>query len=111
MVIALLLLANAVLYRLRFRTLLRPEARPGLRGRITKAGIVVYAIFIAALLVGSGVRELAPETDFGVLLHSWFGIAAYLIWCIFGATVLGTLLTLCGFPSHERNQTPGAQDA
>jgi hypothetical protein len=111
-VITLLLIANAVLYRLRFRTLLRPQARSDLRGgRITKAGIAVYAIFVGALLVGAGVRELAPETDFGGLLHTWVGIGSYLVWCIFGATALGTLLTVCGLPSHERVQTSSAQDA
>ena len=102
-VIVLLFIANGIAYRIRYRTFLRPDARFGLgrSTRVTKSGLAVYAILTAALTVGFGAPVVAPESSLGSLLADWPNFAAYIVWCLFGATALGVALTLCGYPSYH----------
>jgi len=102
-VILVLFGANAVTYRIRHGTFLKQEARSefGAKSRLAKAGITVYTALTIALLVGFGVREATPESAFGATLQDWFTFGAYVVWCFFGATMLGVALTLCGYPSYE----------
>jgi|SRR5688500_2529748 len=106
-VIVLLFVANGIAYRLRFGTFLRQEERGEFspRSRLTKAGVAVYTVFTAALVLGFGAREATPESPLGAMLQSWFTFAAYIVWCLFGATILGVALTLCGYPSYQKSNT------
>lgn len=111
-VIASILMANAVLLVFRFRSKSGSRVRSEIRsGRITKAGIAVYLIFTIALLVGTIARQMVPESSLGALLQTWYGVAAYAVWCIFGATVLGMLLAHSGFALHRTEQTARADNA
>ncbi len=106
-VILVLFIANGIAYRIRFGTFLRQEERAefSTKSRLTKAGVAVYTVLTAALVVGFGAREATPESALGAMLQSWFTFGAYIVWCLFGATMLGVALTLCGYPSYQKSNT------
>jgi len=94
--VALCLLgANALFYRRRYGTLLRPEARAQLkRGHLSGRQSIVQVLLVGALLVGFGTPYVAPSSAFALWLLQPYSRFVFFTWCFLGAVILNTVFSL-----------------
>ena len=94
-VVLCLHVANALFYRRRFGTFLRPQARAHLKnGRLSRRELFVGVLLVGALLVGFGTPYLDPSSSFALWLLQPYSQVVYFAWCFLSAVILNTLLAL-----------------
>jgi hypothetical protein len=85
-----LLVANAIFYRHRFGTFLRPEKRPDQRQPLPRAELWLSSLMVLGFLAGFASPVLAPASSFAQWLSQPYSQLAYYAWC-FLAPILASV--------------------
>jgi hypothetical protein len=96
-----LLVVNAIVYRRRHGTFLRPEKRRGQRQPLARSELWLSLFMVLGLLVGVAVPTLAPSSSFAVWLSQPYSHLAYFAWCILATIVASVALSVRSL-LHER---------
>lgn len=76
-----LLVANAVFYRHRFGTFLRPEERPGQSKPLPRTQLWLSSLMVLGFLAGFASPVLTPASSFAQWLSQPYSHLAYYGWC------------------------------
>ncbi len=76
-------------------------SRGRLASRITRQGITLYGAMVAMLFVGYAQEHLAPQTEFGSFMSTWWGRLTYAAILIALMVVVEVALTFAGVKLHE----------
>jgi len=101
-VILVLLIVNFVVYVVRRRRLGVGTIRDASKVLITPIGAFTYGAMVLGFLVGFGAPYVAPDSSFGRWLAEPVTLAAFAVWCMFGAFVPQLALHAFGLPSWHR---------
>jgi hypothetical protein len=86
-----LLAANAVVYRIRFGTLLRRQdpQTPPLKRKLPKSEVAIFMLMCLGLLIGVACPTVAPTSAFALWLQEPYSLPVYSVWCWLTATMVG----------------------
>ncbi len=95
--------ANAVVYRIRFGTLLQSQnpQTPPLKRKLGKSEAAIFMLMCLGLLIGVACPAVAPTSAFALWLRQPYSLFVYSVWCWLAATVVGVAVK--GF-QHRRTR-------
>jgi hypothetical protein len=88
-----LLVANAILYRHRFGTFLRPEKRPGQRQPLHHSQLWLSSFMVLGFLAGFAAPVLAPASPFAQWLSRPYSHLAYYVWCFLAPIIVSAAVS------------------
>jgi len=105
LVLLTLLVVNAIFYRRRFGTFLRPEKRPSRRQPLSHTELWLSAIMVLGLLAGVAGPTLAPSGSFAQWLAEPYSQLAYYAWCLLAPIVVQSVILILAFIRARRKQS------